>query len=183
MYSRALLLASTANAPPTPTPTPPRVELHTTDDAPAQRARRDATPTRHTRYPSASDDDEYPPPSTVSGVPPSASARDGESALTDGASTYVNRAPTARCAAPTPDSYCCAFIDRRTALPPSECAADAHSSCEPSTYRASTAADAFSKRQRSVYASRKRAPSTETRVPPRSGPSGGATPLESSSAW
>ena len=112
-------------------------------------------------------------------MPPSASARDGESALTDAAPRYVYRTA----APPSAAEYCCAFIDSRSGFGPSEWIGDAHSSCDSSTYRASTALDALSKRQRSVYASLKRAPSTDTRVPPRSGPSGGATPLATSSAW
>ena len=117
-------------------------------------------------------------------MPPSASARDGDRALTDADARYVYR--TALPTTPDDDdddAYCCAFIDSRTAFGPSEWIGDAHSSCDASTYRASTALDALSKRQRSVYASLKPAPSTDTRVPPRSGPSGGATPLARSSAW
>ena len=66
---------------------------------------------------------------------------------------------------------------------PAACTADEHSSCDSSTYRASTGADALPNAQRSVYASRKPPPSTLTRVPPRSGPSDGAVPLAVSAAW
>ena len=82
-----------------------------------------------------------------------------------------------------PRLYCCAFIETSTAFAPSEWSGVTHSSCDASTNRASTALDALSKRQRSVYASRKPEPSTATRVPPRSGPSGGATPLTCIGAW
>ena len=80
-------------------------------------------------------------------------------------------------------AYCCAFIDTPTAFAPTECTGDAHSSCDSSTYRASTARDAFSRRQRSVYASRKPPPTTATRVPPRDGPSGGAAPRTRTRRW
>ena len=82
-----------------------------------------------------------------------------------------------------PPLYCCAFIETVSGFGPSECTGVEHSSWFSSTYRASTAADAFSKRQRSVYASLKPLPSTVTRVPPRSGPIAGVMPLTASSAW
>ena len=73
MYSRALLLSSTRDSPATA-----RVALHTTAETLAHCARRTAPPMRHVSTPSDSDADEKPPPCSVSGVPPSASAELGE---------------------------------------------------------------------------------------------------------
>ena len=67
-----------------------RVTLHTNAPAPDHRARRTEPPTRHVSTPADSDDDENPPPSTVSGVPPSDDATDGDTQLTDAASWYMN---------------------------------------------------------------------------------------------
>ena len=81
------------------------------------------------------------------------------------------------------NAYCWPFIESSTPTLPAACTGDEHSSCESSTYRASTGADALPNAHRSVYASRKPPPSTLTRVPPRSGPTGGAVPLAVSAVW
>ena len=125
--------------------------------------------------PSDADADEKPPPCTVSGVPPSDSAVLGETSLTHAAGWYVYHAPLG--------AYCCPLIESSTPTPPATCTADEHSSCDSSTYRASTGADERPNAHRSVYASRKPPPSTLTRVPPRSGPTGGAATRAVSDAW
>merc|ERR1740130_640431 len=181
LYSRALLLASSRASPARDRPT-----AHESARALAQRARRAAPPTRHSRYPAASDADEKPLPCAVTTVPPSASARAGTSQLTADAGWYVKRA--APPAAPPAAPYCRAFTESATRAAPSPRAADAHSSCAPSTRRASTAPEPLPMRQRTVDASRPPTPATApppppdeaiataTRVPPRSGPSGGDSP-------
>ena len=82
-------------------------------------------PIRQTSSPSASDAAEKPPPCTVSGVPPSDGAADGDTWLTAAAGWYVYRAP--------PAAYCCPFIESSTGAPPGACTGDAHSSCDSST--------------------------------------------------
>merc|ERR1740130_2158770 len=183
LYSRALLLASSRASPARERPT-----AHESARALAHRARRAAPPTRHSRYPAASDADEKPLPCAVTTVPPSASARAGTSQLTADAGWYVKRAAPA--AAPPAAPYCRAFTESATRAAPSPRAADAHSNCAPSTRRASTAPEPLPIRQRTVDASRPPTPApppppppppddddeaiaTATRVPPRSGPSGG----------
>ena len=69
---------------------------------------------------SDSDADANPPPSTVSGVPPSDSATVGEMDLTDAAGWYVYDAPL--------DAYCWPFIDSCTTTTPDACTGDEHSS-------------------------------------------------------
>ena len=81
------------------------------------------------------------------------------------------------------EAYCCPFIDSSTSTLPAACTGDEHSSCDSSTYRASTGADALPNPHRKVYASRKPPPSMLTRVPPRSGPNDGVAPLAVSDAW
>ena len=137
-------------------------------------------PTRHRRHPSDSDADASPAPCTVTGAPPSAGTRGGDTALTAHAPAYVNHATGGD------PAYCCPFIDTPTPRAPAEASGLAHSSSPSSTCRASTALDACAspKRQRSVHASANAPPAIETRVPPRSGPSGGANALDgSSSPW
>ena len=167
-----MLLASSRASPARDRPT-----AHESARALAHRARRAAPPTRHSRYPAASDADEKPLPCAVTAVPPSASARAGTSQLAADAGWYVKRA--APPAPPPAAPYCRAFTESDTRAAPRPRAADAHSSCAPSTRRASTAPEPLPIRQRTVDASRNSAPSiaTATRVPPRSGPSGGATPF------
>ena len=94
------------------------------------------------RYPRASDDAVNPLPCTVTGVPPSASTDDGDTKLTTAAGWYVYST--------LPPLYCCAFIDSSRRFAPTECTGVTHSSWLSSTYRASTAHDAFSNRHRSV---------------------------------
>ena len=187
MYSRALLLTSTVAS-----DARARGATHATERSLPHAARRDAPPTRHSSRASASDADEKPRPRTVSGAPPSASARAGATQLTAADGWYVNDAAADDDGDGDDDddddgdgdgAYCCAFIDTPSAFAPTECTGDAHSSCASSTYRASTARDAFSSRQRSVYASRKPPPTTATRVPPRDGPSGGAAPRTPTRRW
>ena len=79
--------------------------------------------------------------------------------------------------------YCWPFIESSSAFTPGACTGERHSSWDSSTKRASTGAAAPPKPQRSVYESLKPPPSTTTRVPPRSGPTDGDTPLASSSEW
>jgi hypothetical protein len=64
--------------------------LHTSALALAHAARRTAPPTRHVSTPSASDAAEKPPPCTVSGVPPSEGAADGDTWLTAAAAILGN---------------------------------------------------------------------------------------------
>ena len=125
-------------------------------------------------------------------MPPSASARAGTSQLTAAAGWYVNRAaaPAAPAAPPSAPPYCRAFTENVTRAAPSPRAAAAHSSCAPSTRRASTAPEPLPIRQRTVDASRPApapdeaaASATATRVPPRSGPSGGESPAAASEPW
>ena len=170
LYSRPLLVTSMRTA-----PAAERVVLHTSACALAHRARRTVLPIRHSSAPTASDAAEKCAPCTVTGVPPSAIAVTGETKLTAAAAWYVYST--------LPPLYCCAFIESSSGFAPSECTGVEHSSWLSSMYRASTADDAFSKRQRSVYASLKPEPSTVTRVPPRSGPIGGVTLLAISSVW
>ena len=115
-------------------------------------------------------------PCTVTGVPPSDAPRDGHTDDTLGAPTYVNAAPLSL--------NCCAFIDTSTRrLPAPLCTGVAHSSWSDETKRATTVALLSSKRQRSVAASRKCEPATDSRVPPSTGPSSGATALTHMRAW
>ena len=100
-------------------PAAPRVALHTSADALAHTARRTSPPIRLVSMLSDSDADANPPPSTVSGVPPSDSATVGEIELTDAAAWYVYDAPLR--------AYCCQFIESSTPALPAECTADEHS--------------------------------------------------------
>ena len=68
----------------------------------SQDALESTLPIRQTSSPSASDAAEKPPPCTVSGVPPSDSAADGDTWLTAAAGWYVYRAP--------PAAYCCPLM-------------------------------------------------------------------------
>ena len=88
MYSRALLLTSMRDS-----PADARVALHTIAELLDHTARRTDPPMRHVSTPSASDAEEKPPPCTVSGVPPSASAELGERYATPAAGWYVYRTP------------------------------------------------------------------------------------------
>ena len=115
MYSRPLLLTSTRTS-----PAIPRVELQTSAPSLAHRARRVTPPMRHCRYPSDSETEEKPAPYTVTGVPPSARTRAGETLLTDIACWYVKDAPVS--------AYCCPFIDSCTAFAPIAWSGVAHSS-------------------------------------------------------
>ena len=74
-------------------PADARVALHTSAELLAHTARRTAPPMRHVSTPSASDADEKPPPCTVSGVPPSASAELGEMYRMLAAGWYVYDTP------------------------------------------------------------------------------------------
>ena len=170
MYSRALLLTSTRAS-----PADARVALHTSALSLAHTARRTEPPIRHVSTPSASDAAEKPEPCTVRGVPPSASAAAGVTALTSADGWYVYETPLG--------AYCWPFTESSTDDDPAKRTGVTHSSCDSSTYRASTGADALPNAQRSVYASRKPPPSNDTRVPPRSGPSGGAAPLATIAPW
>ena len=92
------------------------------------------------------------------------------------------------------------FTESDTRAAPSPRAADAHSGCAPSTRRASTAPEPLpTRRQRTVDASRPPTPApppppppplpddeaiaNATRMPPRSGPSGGDSPATASQPW
>ena len=148
-------------------------------------------------------------------MPPSASARDGTSQLAADAGWYVKRDPTetepARNAQPDKDDddddddddapYWRALSESDSRAAPTRRDADAHSSCDASTRRASTPLEPLPRRQRTVDASRTTTPDaptpdptadpttdhtdtdTDTRVPPRSGPSGGDTPTAASAPW
>ena len=83
---------------------------------------------RHSKSPSASDAEEKPPPCTVSGVPPSASAELGERYATPAAGWYVYRTPLG--------AYCCPFRVTVTVAGPAAIRGVKHSSCDSSTYRA-----------------------------------------------
>ena len=120
-------------------------------------------------------------------MPPSASARAGTSQLAADAGWYVKRA--APDDAPDDAPYCRALSESHSRDAPTRRADDAHSSCAASTRRASTPREPLPTRQRAVDASRTApapAPAhthTDTRVPPRSGPSGGDTPAADSPPW
>ena len=185
MYSRALLLTSTVAS--------ARARRGATAHASARalphRARRAAPPTRHSSRASASDADEKPLPCTVRGVPPSESARAGATQLAAAAGWYVNDAAAADDAAARVLLRVHRHAHRASRRPR---AGDAHSSCAPSTYRASTARDRCPRQRTATRAAHARAasrpppPTTARacrRATPRSGPSGGATPLARSSAW
>ena len=146
-------------------------------------------------------------------MPPSASARDGTSQLAADAGWYVNREPSASAhTAPTDRDdadadadadapYWRALSDSDSRAAPTRRDADAHSSCDASTRRASTPLEPLPTRHRTVDASRTTTPDatapipptdpttdhtdtdTDTRVPPRSGPSGGDTPTAASAPW
>ena len=90
VYSRALLLTSTVAS-----DARARGATHATERSLPHAARRDAPPTRHSSRASASDADEKPRPRTVSGAPPSASARAGATQLTAADGWYVNDAAAA----------------------------------------------------------------------------------------
>ena len=165
MYSRALLLTSTRAS-----PAAVRVVLHTIALALAHTARRTAPPMRHVSTPSDSDADEKPPPCTVSGVPPSAAPRDGHTDDTDADGTYVNSTPD--------DENCTPFSDTSTRRAPAPTDADdAHSSTPADTTRPTAVAPPSSNRHRADADSRSRAPSTDTRVPPPTGPTSGNAAL------
>ena len=69
-----------------------------------------------------------------------------------------------------------------TRAPAPDDGGDAHSSSPPPTTRADAVAPLASKRQRTVAHSRHVEPTTETRVPPHTGPAGGASALTCSDA-
>jgi hypothetical protein len=69
------------------------VALHRSDEPLARRPSTTEAPTRHCKYPSDSDDNEKPPPCTVSGAPPSDAPRNGHTDDTDADGTYVNSTP------------------------------------------------------------------------------------------
>ena len=91
-----------------------------TKDDESQRARSIVRPERQKRRPSDSDADEKPPPCTVKGVPPSASAELGERYLTPAAGWYVYHTPLG--------AYCWPFIESSTAALPDAWKGDVHSS-------------------------------------------------------
>ena len=83
---------------------------------------------------------------------------------------YVNATPLAE--------NCWPFDDTSTRRAPApDDGGDAHSSWPPPTRRAADVAPLASKRQRSVAASRNVEPTTDTRVPPATGPDGGTSAL------
>ena len=108
---------------------------------------------------------------TVTGVPPSDAPRDGHTDDTDAAGRYVNDTPLAE--------NCCPLSDTSTRREPDDDdGGAAHSICPPPTKRAGAVAPLDSKRQRSVADTRSPVPpSTDTCVPPATGPAGGTTSL------
>ena len=165
MYSRPFVLTSSAAR-----PARDAVALHTIADSLTYAAATAVALKRQSSAPSASADGEKPLPTTVTGVPPSATPRAGHTDDTADAARYVNDTPL--------DENCCPFIDTssRRAPEPDDGGA-AHSSCRALTRRAAAVAPLASKRQRSVSASGNAAPTTDTRVPPATGPAGGASEL------
>ncbi len=170
VYSRPLVLTSTDAY-----PAADAVALHASAASLTYAAATAVALKRQRSAPDASADAEKPPPSTVSGVPPSAAPRTGHTDDTDAAGRYVNATP--------PAENCWPFADTSTRRAP---AADdggaAHSSWPPPTRRAAAVAPLASKRQRSVAASRNVEPTTDTRVPPATGPAGGTSSLTCSAA-
>ena len=69
------------------------VVLHTTTDSLTYAARTDVVLKRQRKDPNASADTEKPPPSTVTGVPPSAAPRTGHTDDTDADGRYVKATP------------------------------------------------------------------------------------------
>ena len=144
---------------------------HTSDDSLTYAADTTVAFRRQTNAPAASADDEKPTPTTVSGVPPSAATRAGHTDDTDAATRYVNETPL--------DENCWPFIDTVTRREPDpDDGGDAHSSCATLTRRADVDDDnPASKRHRSVAPSRNVEPTTDTRVPPPTGPADGTNAL------
>ena len=144
---------------------------HTSDDSLTYAADTTVAFRRQTNAPAASADDEKPTPTTVSGVPPSAATRAGHTDDTDAATRYVNETPL--------DENCWPFIDTVTRREPDpDDGGDAHSSCATLTRRADVDDDnPASKRHRSVAPSRNAEPTTDTRVPPPTGPADGTNAL------
>ena len=106
----------------------------------------------------------------MSGVPPSDAPRTGHTDERDADARYANETPL--------DEYCSPLADTSTTRDPApDDAGDAHSSSPTPTRRDAAVAPLDSKRQRTVAHSRKLEPSTETRVPPDTGPDDGATSL------
>jgi hypothetical protein len=166
VYSRPLVLTSTAEK-----PAADAVVLHTSADSLTYAARTDAWCKRQRSAPSASAAAEKPPPSTVTGVPPSAAPRAGHTDETAAARRYVNATPLTENCWPLSDTS-----TRRA--PDDDDGGAAHSSWPEPTRRAAAVAPLDSNRQRSVDASRKLdPPSTDTRVPPDTGPADGTTSL------
>ena len=166
MYSRPLVLTSTDTWP----DDDDAVALHTSADSLTYAAPTTVALKRQRSAPDAAAAAEKPPPSTVSGVPPSAAPRDGHTDDTDDDGRYVNATPL--------DENCCPFADTSTRRDPAaDDGGDAHSSWPTPTRRADAVAPLASKRQRSVAASRNVHPTTDTRVPPDTGPAAGTTSL------
>ena len=90
VYSRPLVLSSSATY---PAARARAVELHTSADSLTYAAGVTDAFQRHSSAPAASAPAEKPLPSTVTGVPPSAAPRVGESDDTAAAGWYVKRTP------------------------------------------------------------------------------------------
>ena len=98
VYSRPFVLTSTVAK-----PLADAVVLHTTADALTYAAGTIVELKRHIRPPDASDEDVNPLPNTVTGVPPSATPREGHTADTEAIARYVKDTPL--------DENCWPFID------------------------------------------------------------------------
>ena len=187
VYSRPLVLTSTATL-----PAGADVVLHVSAASLTYAAGTTVALKRQRRAPIASAADEKPPPSTVKGEPPSDAPRNGHTDETAAAGRYVNNRPS-----PPPDVNCCPFADSVTRRAPADDDGGvAHSTWLPLMPRATDVAPLPSKRHRRVAAARKPEPTTDSRVPPATGPAGGTsalayigactyrlTPLRSASPW
>ena len=125
---------------------------------------------RHTSEPDDSAEAEKPEPSTVRGAPPSDAPRSGHTDESDAAGRYVN-------ATPLPE-YCCPLRDTSTRRAPApDDGGDAHSRWPAPTRRDAAVAPLDSKRHRADADARTIEPTTDTRVPPDTGPDGGTSSL------
>ena len=116
VYSRPFVLTSTDAW-----PHDDAVALHASADSPTYAARTTVALKRQRSAPNASADAEKPPPTTVTGVPPSDAPRTGHTDETDADGRYVNATPHAE--------NCCPFEDTSTRRDPApDDGGDAHSS-------------------------------------------------------
>ena len=125
---------------------------------------------RHRSAPNDSAAGEKPLPSSVSGVPPSDAPDDGHTDETVAAGRYVNATALAANCWPLAESE-----NRRE--PDDDDGGEAHSSWPELMRRAAAEIPLPSRRQRKVADSWKPDPSTDSRVPPDTGPAGGTSSL------